>query len=90
MKINRKILNAALWLEFALSYFLPFQSSDGFQYQVGFPAPFLSVYDSKWRTSLFLSTHFNPIELLLDVFVIYFILSACIKAYKNFQCSRIK
>lgn len=90
MKPNGKILNAALWLELALAYFLPFRSTDHFQYRMGFPAPFLSVYDAALGKSPFLSTHFNPIGLLLDVLVIYFILSACVKAYKRFQWNRIK
>lgn len=87
-KINWKILNAAFWIEIVLSYLLPFKVTDAFQYQVGFPIPFITLYDAKLNTNLFTSMHLNPISLLVDGIVIYVIISFCIKAYHNFKYSR--
>lgn len=91
MKRNRwKILNAALWIEIVFSYFLPFQVTNHFQYQVGFPIPFLSIYNSKFGINPFMSMHLNPVRLLFDVFVIYLIISVCVKAYQKWRHNLIK
>lgn len=44
--INWKLLNLSFWLEIGLSYVLPFKTTDNFQYEIGFPIPFLSIYDT--------------------------------------------
>ncbi len=46
---------------------------------------FLSVFDTKWGRSLFLSMHLNPLVLLLDVFVIYLILLGCVNVYQKLR-----
>lgn len=84
-KIHWKMVNAAFWIEMALSYFLPFEVTNHFQYQVGFPVAFLTVYDTKLGKNPFLSMHVNPLGLLLDVLVIYWIVFACVKAYRGFK-----
>lgn len=84
-KINWKLFHLALWTELVLSYFLPFKATNDFQYHVGFPMSFLSVFDTKWQKSPFLSTHLNPFGLLLDVFIIYLILAACVNGYQKFR-----
>ncbi len=83
-KINWKLFHSALWIEIVLSYFLPFKVTDNFQYQVGFPISFLSVYDTKPAVNPFLSMHLNPLGLLLNVFIIYMILLACGKACQKY------
>lgn len=87
-KINWKILNSALWIEIVLSYFLPFHVIHDFQYQVGFPMAFLSVYDRQPGKSPFLSMHLNPLGFLLDVLIIYLVLAALGKVYLKFKCNQ--
>ncbi|NBH70802.1 hypothetical protein D3Z51_01920 [Clostridiaceae bacterium] len=82
-KFSWKILNWALWTEILLSYFLPFWVTDNFRYQVGFPMPFLSAYDTGVCKSPFLSMHLNPLGLLLDIAVIYLAILACVKAFQK-------
>ncbi len=82
-KIHWKIVNAALWIEIVLSYFLPFKVTNDFQYQAGFPMAFISVYDTKPAISPFMSMHFNPIGFVLDVFVIYLVIWGLIKLYQK-------
>jgi hypothetical protein len=65
-KINWKILNFAFWIEVILSYVLPFKVVDNFQYNVGFPIPFISVYDTKISVNPLMSMYFNPLGLFLN------------------------
>lgn len=87
-KINWKILNLAFWTELVLSYLLPFKVTDDCCYEAGFPLSFLSVYDTKFGVSPFMSMSLNPIALLLNVFLIDFIMLACIKGYLKFKRDR--
>ena len=80
---NWKILNAALWIEVLLTYLLPFQVTDDFQYQAGFPMSFITVYDTKIGVNPFMSMHLNPMGLLFDVIVIHLILLGCIRLYQK-------
>ena len=76
--MNWKILNSALWTELGLVYFLPFDVKNNFEYQAGFPMSFLSVYDTKIGINPFMSMHLNPIGLLIDIIIIYLLISICI------------
>lgn len=91
-KMNWKILNLAFWIEVVLSYFLPFKVLDDFQYQVGFPIPFISVYAAEFRINPFMSMHLNlnPLGFLFNGIIVYLIISACIKAYQKFRCNHTK
>ena len=82
---NGKILNAALWIEVLLTYLLPFQVTDDFQYQAGFPMSFITVYDTKIGVNPFMSMHLNPMGLLFDVIVIHLILLGCIRLYQKWR-----
>ncbi len=84
-KFNWKILNAALWIEVLLTYLLPFQVTDDFQYQAGFPMSFITVYDTKIGVNPFMSMHLNPMGLLFDVIVIHLILLGCIRLYQKWR-----
>ena len=82
-KINWKILNTAFWMELTLSYILPFHVVDNFQYRIGFPVAFLSIYDTKMGVSPLLSMHFNPLTFLADGVSIYLVLLGCVKIYQK-------
>ncbi|WP_324823096.1 hypothetical protein [Sinanaerobacter sp. ZZT-01] len=84
-KINWKLINAAFWIEIILSYILPFKVVDDFQYMVGFPIPFLSVYDTKIGVNPLMSMALNPFGLLLNGVIIYLILSISVKKYCKFK-----
>ena len=79
-KINWRILNIALWIEILLSYVLPFKVIDNFEYKVGFPIPFLSVYDTAMGVNPFISMNLNPFGFLLNGFIIYLIIVFCNKS----------
>lgn len=89
-KINWKIINFALWAEVLLSYLLPFKVIDGFQYQVGFPIPFISIYNTAFKANPFMSMHLNPLAFLVDGFILYFIILAGVKVYDKFKGKRAK
>ncbi|MCM1251441.1 MAG: hypothetical protein NC321_01350 [Clostridium sp.] len=82
-KVNWKIVNLSFWIEVILSYLLPFKVMDNFRYQVGFPIPYLSVYDETPGVNPFMSMHFNPLSLLFNVIIIYMMVIVCIKAYRR-------
>ena len=88
-KMNWKVLNAAFWIELVLAYFMPFEVTDHFRYQVGFPIPFLSVYDGGFGINPFMSMHLNPIGLLADGMIIYLILCGCLKVYHKYRRGHI-
>lgn len=84
-KINWKLLNLAFWIEVILSYSLPYKVVDPFHYQVGFPFPFLSVYDTAIEISPLASNHLNPLALLLNGLIIYLVLSFIKQIYQNLK-----
>lgn len=73
-KIDWKIFNISLWIELLLAYILPYKNVDDFEFQVGFPLNFLSVYNSKLGTSPLNSMYVNPFIFLINCFIIYFVL----------------
>lgn len=84
-KINWKHFNSAMWIEIVLSYLLPFHVKDHFQYQVGFPVPYLSVYNTEIGISPLMSMHLNPLGFLFDALIIYLILLAGVKICQKYR-----
>ncbi len=84
-KINWRIVNIAFWTEVLLSYVLPFRVIDNFEYKVGFPIPFLSVYDSVIGINPLISMRLNPLGFLLNGAIIYLIIVFAAKAYHRIK-----
>lgn len=86
-KINWKRLNIAFWTEIVLSYFLPFKFIDNFQYEVGFPISFLTLYDTATGigSSPFTSMYLNPLAFLVNGILIYLLISFTIKMYHKIK-----
>lgn len=80
-KINWKLVNIAFWIEIVLSYVLPFKAVDNFQYRVGFPIPFISIYNKEIGVNPLMSMHLNPLGLLFNGIIIYFIISVVVRLY---------
>lgn len=80
-KVNFKLLNLAFWAELVLSYVLPFRVIDDFQYRVGFPFPFIAVYDTAIGVNPLTSMNLNPLLLLVNVLVLYLVFSLAVGAY---------
>ena len=89
-KINWKIVNIAFWIEIVLSYILPFKVVDDFQYKVGFPIPFISVYDTKIGVNPLMSMHLNPLGLVLNAIIIYMVVSVCMNTYQKIKFNSAK
>lgn len=89
-RINWKILNLAFWIEIVLSYLLPFKIIDNFQYKIGFPIPFISIYDTEIRVTPMMSMKLNPLALLLNGIIIYLIISLSIKTYRKSKFNHIE
>lgn len=84
-KFNWRIVNVAFWIEIVLSYVLPFKVVDNFRYKVGFPLRFITVYDADIGVNPLVSMHLNPVFLLMNVIIIYFIISICAKGYHELR-----
>lgn len=80
-RINWKILNYAFWIEIVLSYVLPFSVDGSSQYGVGFPIPYLTIYNGRIGVNPLMSMHLNPIALLIDGIIIYLIIGLGVKVY---------
>lgn len=89
-KINWKILNFAFWIELVLCYVLPFKVIDNFQYNVGFPIPFMSVYDTKIGINPFMSISLSPLGLLANGIIMYLIISFAIRVYRKLKDKHAK
>lgn len=88
-KINWKILNLAFWIEIILAYVLPFKVVDNFQYKIGYPIPFISVYNMKIGVNPLMSMNLNPLGLLLNGVIIYLIISASANAYHKLKYEQL-
>ncbi len=73
-KFNWKIFNLALWIEVLLSYVLPFEVIDNFEYKIGFPIPFLSIYETPIGINPLSSASLNPLGFLLNGFIIFLLI----------------
>lgn len=89
-KINWKRLNLAFWIEIILLYILPFKVVNHFQYNIGWPIQFISVYDSKPLLNPLMSIGLNPIGLLLNGVIIYLGISVAVKAYNKLKYRETK
>lgn len=89
-KINWKILNLAFWIEIILLYILPFKTDNHFHYNIGWPIQFISVYDSKPSLNPLMSMSLNPLGLLINGVIIYWIISVAVKAYNKLKYHETK
>lgn len=87
-KPNWKIVNIALWTEVILSYVLPFQTVDNFQYRIGFPIPFLSIYQTGLEITPLLSMHLNPFAFLANAIILYFVIAMSFNIYHKIKKKR--
>lgn len=90
-KINWRVFNIAVWTEIVLAYVLPFRVlHNGFEFQVGFPFSFLSVFDTQIGSNPLSSMAVNPFVFLLNAFAIYFVILLFIKMFaKNKSTSDV-
>ncbi|MEG0353268.1 MAG: hypothetical protein RR586_08395 [Cellulosilyticaceae bacterium] len=84
-KINWKIFNIALCVEVLLAYILPFKVINNFEFKVGFPISFISVYDTAINHNPMMSMHLNPVALLINGVIIYFIILGIKNFIRNFK-----
>lgn len=84
-KVNWKIFNIAMWVEVVLSYVLPFKVIDNFEFKVGFPISFISVYDTAINHNPMMSMNLNPVAFLVNGVIIYCIILGIKKSYEKFK-----
>ncbi len=84
-KINWMILNIAILIEVALSYFLPFNVADNGEYKVGFPFEYLTAYNTNLEVNPMMSMHVNPLLLLANVAAIYFLIFIIRKCFAKLK-----
>lgn len=88
--INWKIFNISLWIEVILSYVLPYKVIDSFECKIGFPIPFISIYDTTIGVNPLTSMFLNPLEFLLNGFIIYLIIQFTVTLYYKIKNSTTK
>lgn len=71
-KINWKLLNLSLWVELIIVYLMPFKKIDDFRFTVGFPIPFLTIYNTTPNVSPLHSMLFNPMLFFINGIIIYY------------------
>ena len=83
--IDWKLLNTAFWVEIMMSYVLPFQVVNSMEYQIGYPMPFLSFYNTTVGISPLTSMSFNPLGFLFNGVILYLIILAVMRVYRKFK-----
>lgn len=85
-RIDWKLVNFAVYVEIIISYFLPYKIVDECIYKVGFPIPFLEVYEKPIiHINPFLSMHLNYFSLIANIVIIYYVTALLIKLYKKMK-----
>lgn len=84
-KINWKIFNYAFWIEIILSCLLPFSVQGNSQYNVGFPILFLTIHKGSVGVNPLMSMQLNPLALLIDGIIIYFMIGFGVKVYSKLK-----
>ncbi|ONI44676.1 hypothetical protein AN641_06180 [Candidatus Epulonipiscioides gigas] len=82
-KINWKILNLVLWGQVIISFFLPFKNIDNFEYQIGAPIPYLSIYAAELGIAPINSIYINPFSFILNGLIAYYLIILLIKLCKE-------
>ena len=75
MKFNKKIFNLSAWIVIVSTYVLPSHNYGEFETIFGYPLGYLTIYDNALSRTLLSSFNLNIGILLLDIFIIYFIIS---------------
>lgn len=75
MKFNIKIFNISLWITLILAYVLPAQKRELHLMRYGYPFAFLTVPNSLQGNTLLSSLGVNLLYLILNIVVIYMIIS---------------
>jgi len=79
--MNRKFLNWSAWIALVLTYIVPYQI-DGLAMKCGFPIRFWKIYISTTpNSSLMNSSSLNLFELLINILIIYLVISFICKLY---------
>lgn len=84
-KINWNLFHLALWAEILLSYLLPYHLVAEGQRQIGFPFPFLKIYDTASGITPMLSTHLNPLSFLLNAALLYLLFTLAITVFRSIK-----
>lgn len=85
--LNLKTLNLSAWLTVISTYLLPYRHTDGFETSFGYPMPFISVHDVPIGRTPFSSMSVNALALIINVLIVYIILSAITKVWKRLKKS---
>ncbi len=87
-QINWKALNFSVYFEILISYFMPFKV-DEYEYQVGFPFPFLTIYDKPIiHANLFSTMLIDEFRLAINLLIVYFATILLLKLYKKVKISK--
>jgi hypothetical protein len=85
MKFNKKFFNWSAWITLIIAYVLPYQSTDGFATNFGYPFAFLTVHKTSITTSLLMTETLNILLLALNILIVYFVIS-----FANVQFIKVK
>lgn len=89
-KINLKWLNWAAWLTLFFTYILPYRETDGFETSYGYPIPFIYIHDVPLAKSPLLSMSVTVGALIIDVFILYFVIIVVMKIWNHFKMGKEK
>jgi hypothetical protein len=85
-QINWKVMNLSAWIVVIITYVFPFHYIDNATAKVGFPFSFLSVYKN-WNTNLLISFNIDLGSLILNIVIVYLIITVIRKLYNQYQKS---
>ncbi|MEC0238208.1 hypothetical protein P4H71_28240 [Paenibacillus kribbensis] len=85
-KINWKVMNLSAWIVIIVAYVYPFRFVDNVT-KVGFPISFLTVYGKEWRTNLLMSFDIDLGRLIINIAIVYLVITVLVRIYKRYKKS---
>ncbi|WFR59872.1 hypothetical protein QA584_12565 [Anaerocolumna sp. AGMB13025] len=82
-KLNLRRLNLSAWLMVLFTYLLPYRYADGFETTFGYPIPYITIHDIPIERTPFMSMNINVLAFLINIFIIYIIISLATKLWKR-------
>ena len=83
MKFNKIFFSLSAWIVIVSTYVLPSHNYGEFKTLFGYPLAYLTIYDNALSRTLLSSFNLNIGILLIDIFIIYFIICRVQKLRNN-------
>ncbi len=86
-QLDWKAMNLSAWFVLIITYVYPIRFVEDKPDVIGFPFPFLTVYDKGLGSSLFGSFHIDLGSLILNIAIVYLVVTLLYRLYTRYKKS---